>query len=189
MRSLPYRECHKALEYIETSKASTASKLCLRFIILTAARYGEVRYAEWAEVDWETRLWKVPASRMKMRRPHRVPLSDASLEVLKRAKTIDDGSGLIFPSLTRPGEAISENTLTMLLKRIGIHDRATVHGFRSSFRNWSEEQTSASEAAKKLSLAHEVGSSVEQAHMRSDLLGRRRDLMQQWADYLAMPSD
>ena len=189
MRSLPYRECHKALEYIETSKASTASKLCLRFIILTAARYGEARYAEWAEVDWETRLWKVPASRMKMRRPHRVPLSDASLEVLKRAKTIDDGSGLIFPSLTRPGEAISENTLTMLLKRIGIHDRATVHGFRSSFRNWSEEQTSASEAAKKLSLAHEVGSSVEQAYMRSDLLGQRRDLMQQWADYLAMPSD
>ena len=118
-----------------------------------------------------------------------MPLSDASLEVLKRAKTIDDGSGLIFPSPLKPGKAISENTLTKLLKRIKLHDRATVHGFRSSFRMWAAERTSASHAAMEISLAHEVGSSVEQAHMRSDLLGQRRDLMQQWADYLAMPSD
>ena len=118
-----------------------------------------------------------------------MPLSDASLEVLKRAKTIDDGSGLIFPSPLKPGKAISENTLTKLLKRIKLHDRATVHGFRSSFRMWAAERTSASHAAMEISLAHAVGPSVEQAYMRSDLLGQRRDLMQQWADYLAMPSD
>ena len=184
MRSLSYRDCPRALERIEASNASLASKLCLRFIILTAVRYGEARYAVWSEIDWEGQLWRVPASRMKKRRDHTVPLSDASLTVLERAKEISDGSDLIFPSPLRPGHAISENTLTQLLKRIELHDRATVHGFRSSFRIWCEERTSASEAAKKLSLAHAVGNRIDQAYMRSYLFDQRRDLMQKWANHI-----
>ena len=123
-----------------------------------------------------------------MERPHRVPLSNAAIEVLERPRSIDDGSGWVFPSPLRPGAPLSENTLTDVLKRVGLHDRATVHGFRSSFRVWAAECTSASHAAMELSLAHTVGSSVERAYMRSDLLEQRRTLMQQWAEFLTMTS-
>ena len=191
LRSLPYQDCPAALEAIEKSGASLASKLCLRFIILTAARYGEARYATWSEIDYDDKLWVIPASRMKMNVQHRVPLSDAAIAVLERAKGIGDGAGLIFPSPSplKPGKALSENTLTKLLKQVDLHDRATVHGFRSSFRVWAAECTTASHAAMEISLAHSVGSSIEQAYARTDLLGQRRELMQQWADYLVKPSD
>ena len=95
-RSLPYQDCTVALDAIESSRVSQASKLCLRFIILTAARYGEARYSEWSEIDLKAHLWTIPTSRMKMQRPHRVPLSNATIEVLERARSIDDGSGWVF---------------------------------------------------------------------------------------------
>ena len=95
-RSLPYQDCTVALDAIESSRASQASKLCLRFIILTAARYGEARYSEWSEIDLKAHLWTIQTSRMKMQRPHRVPLSNATIEVLERARSIDDGSGWVF---------------------------------------------------------------------------------------------
>lgn len=186
-RSLPYQEVPALLESIDATRASIASKLCMRFVILTACRSGEARRAAWGEVDLETATWTLSGERMKDGKPHRVPLSDSTLEVLGAAAAIYDRSGLAFPSPVSPGRPLSDMTLTKILRDNRLADRATVHGFRSSFRVWAEERTSASHAAMELALAHAVGSAVEQAYMRSDLLEQRRELMQQWADYLRQP--
>ena len=138
-RVLPYREGAAALETVDGSKASKAAKLCLRFLILTTARSGEARRATWAKVDSEAREWRIPGERMKGGAGHRVPLSDAALVVLERARALDDGSGLIFPSPLRPGRPLSPMTLTKILRDRGLADRATVHGFRSTFRDWCAE--------------------------------------------------
>ena len=186
-RSLPYQEVPALLEAIDATRASIANKLCMRFVILTACRSGEARWAAWDEVDLETATWTLGGERMKGGKAHRVPLSDSTLDVLGAAASIYDGSGLVFPSPVRPGRPLSDMTLTKILRDNRLADRATVHGFRSSFRIWAEERTSASHAAMELALAHAVGSAVEQAYMRSDLLEQRRELMQQWADYLRQP--
>ena len=182
-RALPYRDIPGALLVIEMSGASLAAKLCFRFLVLTAARSGEARGATWNEIDPEAREWRVPAHRMKAGTKHRVPLSSAALDVLKRAHPLRDTSGLLFPSPVKAGRPISDMTLTKLLKATGLIDRATVHGFRSSFRDWAAECTDAPHTVMELSLAHTVGSTVEQAYARSDLFEKRRQLMEQWAAF------
>ena len=184
LRALPYQEVAAALAVVEASKASLASKLCLRFLVLTAARSGETRGATWNELDTGTCEWRIPGERMKSSAEHRVPLSDAALEVLERARPLSYGEGLIFPSSVKHGQPMSDMTLTQVLRKTGLAERATVHGFRSAFRDWAAECTSAPHAVMELSLAHAVGSSVEQACARSDLIDKRRALMQTWADFL-----
>ena len=103
--------------------------------------------------------------------------------MLERARELDDGKGLVFPSPLRPGKPLSDMTLTKVLRATGLAARATVHGFRSSFRVWASECTNADHAVMELSLAHAVGSAVEQAYARSDLLEKRRRLMQRWAEF------
>ena len=143
-RALPYHEVAAALETVDGSKASKAAKLCLRFLILTAARSGEARE------------WRIPGERMKGGAGHRVPLSDAALVVLERARALDDGSGLIFPSPLRPGRPLSPMTLTKILRDRGLAEWATVHGFRSTFRDWCAETGKPREIAEA-ALAHTVG--------------------------------
>ena len=184
MRALPFEEVGAALAVVDASQASMAAKLCLRFTLLTAARSGETRGARWSEIEVDKALWTVPGERMKGGREHRVPLSGAALAVLAEAGKLRDGSDLVFPSPTRPGQALSDMTLTKILRSTGLADRATVHGFRSSFRDWAEECTGASEAAMELSLAHRGGSSVKKAYARSDLLDLWRPLMDAWAEYV-----
>ena len=157
-------------------------KRCLRFLILTAARSGEARDAIWAEVDFEAKEWRIPGERMKGGREHRVPLSDAAVAVLERVRGLDDGSGLVFPSPLRPGRPLSPMTLTKILRDRGLADRATVHGFRSAFRDWCAETGKPREIAEA-ALAHTVGG-VEGAYFRADLYARRRVLMDQWASFL-----
>ena len=118
-------------------------------------------------------------------RRHRVPLSDAALAALERARVLEDGSGLIFPSPLRPGRSLSDMTLTKILRDRGLAERATVHGFRSAFRDWCAETGKPREIAEA-ALAHTVGG-VEGAYFRSDLLVRRRVLMDQWAEFLEAP--
>ena len=183
-RSLPYQDVPDALEMIAASGASESAKLCFRFVVLTASRSGEARAATWDEIEADSELWTVPAHRMKAGRAHRVPLSDAAMGVLEEADATRDESGLVFPSPRKRGSPLSDMALTKLLRDNGLSERTTVHGFRSSFRNWAQEQTGASHAAMELALAHAVGSAVEQAYMRSDLLDQRRELMQQWANFL-----
>ena len=183
-RALPYGDVAASLETVDAGRASDAAKLCLRFAVLTATRSGEARGAAWEEFDLDAREWRIPPERMKAGTEHRVPLGDAALEVLEKARALDDGSGLAFPSASRPGKQMSDMTLTKVLRDVGLADRATVHGFRTSFRTWAAERTNAEHAVMELSLAHAVGSAVEQAYARSDLLAKRRRLMDQWGSYI-----
>ncbi|MDE0620572.1 MAG: site-specific integrase [Bryobacterales bacterium] len=166
---------------VRESRAHWATVAALEYLILTAARSGEVREARWDEVDLGTATWTVPADRMKMQREHRVPLSDRALQILAEACRRADGTGLIFPSVT--GRALSDNTLSKLLREQGIP--AVVHGFRSSFRDWCAECSNAPRKVSELALAHVNSDRVEAAYMRTDLFERRRGLMQSWADYVS----
>ena len=184
LRALPYQEVGSALKTVDASQTSLASKHCLKFLVLTAARSGEARGATYDEIDLKGATWTIPGSRMKAGVEHRVPLSDQALDVLLVAHQLEDGSGLCFPSPLRPGRMLSDMTLTKILRSTGLADRATVHGFRTSFKTWTMEQTDTPWAVGEAALAHQLGGSVEQAYARSDLFDRRRTLMQQWADYL-----
>ena len=181
-RALPYREVPRALETVRESPASLPARLCFEFLVLTAARSGEARNATWAEMDTEAREWRIPGERMKGGREHRVPLPDAGLGLLEQARGLDDGSGLVFPSPLRSGRPLSDMTLTKILRDRGLAERATVHGFRSAFRDWCAETGKPREIAEA-ALAHTVGG-VEGAYFRSDLFARRRALMDQWAAFL-----
>ena len=167
LRALPYQDVKVALDTIEASRASLSAKACLRFVVLTACRSGEARLAKWDEIHSEAREWRIPAARMKAGIEHRVPLSNAALTVLERVRSLRDESGLIFPSPSRPRRPMSDMTLTKVLRDTGLAERATVHGFRSSFRTWASEQTDTPHAVMELSLAHTVGTAVEQAYARS----------------------
>ena len=122
---------------------------------------------------------------MKGKAEHRVPLSDAGQAVLREAAALRDDSGLIFPSPRKQGSPLSDMALTKVLRDCGLADRATAHGFRSAFRDWAAERTNAPHAVMERALAHAVADAVEAAYARSDLLERRRALMDQWAAYLS----
>ena len=183
-RAMAYQDVADALAVVEASTAGLAAKLCFRFLILAAARSGEARGARWSEIDLEARTWTVPASRMKAGCQHRVPLSEQALDVLQQARSLDDGSGLIFPSPMKPGHELSDMTLTKVLRCTGLADRATVHGFRTSFKTWCMEQTSTPWAVGEAALAHTLGNSTEQAYARSDLFERRAVLMREWGGFV-----
>ena len=183
-RAPPYAEVPAALETIDASPASMAAKACLRFLVLTAARSGEARGCRWSEIDLDAATWTLPGARMKSGVEHRVPLSDAALAVLHEAAPLRGDDDLTFPSPRKHGRPLSDMALTKLLRDCGLADRATTHGFRSAFRDWAGECTSASHAVMELALAHAVGSTVEQAYARSDLFERRRRLMDAWAAFL-----
>ena len=185
LRALPYQEVGEALEVVESSQASIAAKLCFRFLVLTAARSGEARGATWDEIDLEGQEWRIPSQRMKAGMEHRVPLSRQALDLLHEASALRDATGLVFPSPVKLGSPLSDMTLTKVLRAVGLADRVTVHGSRSSFKNWTLEQTDTPWAVSEAALAHFLGNATEQAYARSDLFDRRRTLMQQWADYLA----
>ena len=184
-RALPYQDVPDVLRRVEASQAGLASRLCFRFLVLTAARSGEARGARWDEVDLESRRWTIPGSRMKAGDEHRVPLSDQAHDVLRRAKTLDHDFGLVFPSKYKPGRELSDMTLTKLLRDLGIADRATVHGFRTSFKTWCMETTDTPWAVGEAALAHTLGNSTEAAYARSDLFEKRRTLMQQWGSFVS----
>ena len=183
-RALPYAEVPAALVTVDASPASMAAKLCLRFLILTAARSGEARGATWSELDLDNRLWIVLAARMKSGAEHRVPLSDAALAVLHEAAPLRGDDELVFPSPRKRGSALSDMTLTKVLRDCGLAGRATIHGFRSSFRDWATERTDAPHAVMERALAHAVADAVEAAYARSDLLERRRALMAAWGHFV-----
>jgi integrase len=161
------------------------SARCLEFAILTAARTGEAIGAKWGEIDFERRLWIVPAHRMKAQREHRIPLSDRALAILSEMAAARVGD-FIFPG-DRPRKPLSNMALSMVLRRMGIKD-ATTHGFRSAFRDWSAERTSFPHELAEMALAHAIESKTEKAYRRGDLLEKRRQLMTAWARFCASGS-
>ena len=183
-RALPYQEVAAALDTIGASRASVAAKACLRFLVLTACRSGEARGATWGEIHPEAREWRIPASRMKGGAEHRVPLSEAATTALEAVRPLRGPSDLVFPSPQRPGRPLSDMTLTKVLRDTGLADRATVHGFRSSFRDWASERTSVPHAVCEMALAHRVGSDVERSYARSDLFEKRLGLMDLWGAFV-----
>lgn len=153
----------------------------LEFTILTAARSGETRGATWSELDLDAKVWTIPAGRMKEQREHRVPLTGRAIEIL-RAVPRHRGTDVVFlgASLKRP---LSDMTLLKALRTAGV-EGATVHGFRSSFRDWAAEETSHPREIAEAALSHAVGDRVERAYRRGDALEKRRGLMEDWANYL-----
>lgn len=178
-KSLPYNDVARFLTVVSGSKAGLATKLALEMVVLTAARSGEVRLADWSEIDLDKAEWTIPAQRMKAKREHRVPLSDRAVEVLKAAKALSDGTGLVFPG-TKIGRPLSDMTLSKLVKQLGFD--VDVHGFRTTFKTWCQEQTNVAREVSEAALAHVVQNKAEAAYARSDLFEKRRDLMQFWSD-------
>lgn len=164
--------------------ASGVSALAVEFTTLTAARSGEVRGATWSEVDLDEATWIVPSERMKSGRPHRVPLPARAVEILKAQQKVATGD-LIFGG-ERDGKPISDTAMTKALRRASGDD-STLHGLRSSFRDWCGDQTSFPREVAEAALAHIVGDQAEQAYRRGDAIQKRRELMATWAGYCARP--
>ena len=178
LAAMPYEDVPEFVERLGKTEAMAAR--ALEFAILTVARSGEVLGATWQEIDFDRKLWTVPKHRMKAGEPHTVPLSDAALTVLKplHEARVND---IVFPGF-RSGRPLSGMAMEMLLRRMKVTN-ATVHGFRSSFRDWCGDKTSFPREVAEAALAHKVGDEVERAYRRSDALEKRRRLMQEWADY------
>ena len=178
MQALPHQQVAAAVATVRTSGGAPAVKLAFEFLVLTAVRSGEVRGATWDEMDTKARVCTIPASRMKAKRDHRVPLCRRATEVLDAARTLGDGSGpLVFT--TGEGKPLSHNRLRRLLDK--HHIAAVPHGFRSSFRDWASERTNHPREVVEAALAHVVQNKVESAYARSDLFERRRRLMDDWS--------
>lgn len=174
--ALPYKELNDFMSKLAGMEGISAR--ALEFAILTAARSGEVRGATWQEIDLDARSWTVPAERMKAKKEHRVPLSDAAVALLRAMPRLDD---LVFPG-ARTGKPLSDMSLTAVLRRMGRGD-LTAHGFRSSFRDWAAEQTAYPADVVEMALAHTIKNAVEAAYRRGDLFEKRARLMADWAKY------
>ena len=182
MEAVPHREAAEVIRKVRGSTALPAARLALEFLVLTAARWGEVRWAEWAEIDRDAGVWTIPARRMKSNRKHRVPLCGRALEILEAAQALEEGAGpLVFTH--GGGKPMHDSTVRRLLRQLGIE--AVPHGFRSTFRDWAAEETDHPREVIEAALAHVVRNRVEAAYARSDLFERRRTLMDDWARYLA----
>jgi integrase len=181
--ALPWQEMPEFMRGLTHSDAGMGA-LALAFVVLTACRSGEVRGARWDEIDLDQATWIIPAQRMKTGKPHRVPLSEAALDILRRLAELRS-EALVFLSRRR-GRPMAGNTLKDVLKKLG-HGEATVHGFRSTFRDWAAETTGHPNHVVEMALAHSVGSAVEAAYRRGDLFEKRTALMADWAAYLAQP--
>jgi integrase len=182
---------HNAMHYrdvpafLATLRAhDTVPARALEFLILTAARSNEVLGARWSEIDFADKVWTVPATRMKSRREHRVPLSSAAMTLLQKLPR--DAGGLLFIG-KRPGAPIHRMALTWLMQLLGQSGKSTTHGFRSSFRDWAGETTAFAHDICEAALAHVRGDQSVQAYARGDLFNKRRELMAAWSRFCMSP--
>jgi integrase len=176
--AMPYE--HVAPFIAKLRERDATSALALELCILTAARSGEILGMRWSEVDLNRKIWTVPADRMKAGREHRVPLSPRAFAILRKLEKLKTGE-FVFPGQTR-NKPLSNMAMEMVLRRMKI-ENATVHGFRSSFRDWAGNVTSFPREVTETALAHVIGDKAEQAYRRSDALDKRRKLMDAWAAY------
>ncbi|MEO0464371.1 MAG: integrase arm-type DNA-binding domain-containing protein [Pseudomonadota bacterium] len=175
--AMPYEDIPEFIKHLH--KRTSLARLALEFLILTASRSGEVRGAKWTEVNLDAKLWAVPAERMKVGKEHVVPLTDAAIDVLERARPYyAECSDLVFPgrNVLRP---MSDMTLLKILRYAKLP--FTVHGFRSAFRDWAAEKTSYPGEVAEAALAHSVANKVEAAYRRTNYLDKRKLLMNEWA--------
>jgi integrase len=173
--------------YARLCESKAMSAVALRFAILTAARAGEATGLKWSEIDMKVRVWTVPADRIKAGRDHRVPLSDEAMRIVVEMRKVATGN-LVFPGWVN-GRPLALKSLRRVLKTAG-GGSATVHGFRSTFRDWASERTNYSRDVAEMALAHAIGDKVEAAYRRGDLFERRKAMMQDWANFVCLvPSE
>ena len=178
--AMPYEEVRGFIGKLRERQAESVAARALEFAILTAGRSGEVRGATWDEFDLKERVWTIPGRRMKAGREHRAPLCDRAIILLEGLRVGAEAAGYVFPG-KRTSEGLSIMAMDMTLRRIGVD--ITVHGFRSSFRDWAGNETSFPRELAEAALAHVIGDKAEQAYRRSDALEKRRKLMEAWAAY------
>ncbi|PJG48329.1 hypothetical protein CAF53_08810 [Sphingobium sp. LB126] len=181
--AVPYDEAAAVMKDLR-AKAESAGRLALEFTILTAARSGETRGATWAEVDLEKALWTIPGARMKAGKPHIVPLTPRAVEILGAAAKLrktNKPDEMVFPG--RGISAMSDMTMAKHMR--AVRDDATVHGWRSTFRDWISECTNFPSEVAEMALAHTISNRVEAAYRRGKLLEKRREMMLAWENYLA----
>ena len=185
--AVPYKQIGDFMSKLR-AKSSISAK-ALEFLILTAVRSGSVRQAEWTEIDIDNALWIIPAAHTKARQEHRVPLPPQAIQLLK-ALPVMAGTDIVFPSPA--GKSLSDMALSQLMRGMRERGELTVeavpHGFRSSFRDWSAEQTGYPDEIRKAASGHTVGDAVKEAYQRTDLLEKRRKLMDEWANFLDQPT-
>ena len=179
--AVPYSEVPQAIVAARGLSSRLPLRLLFEFLVLTAVRSGEGREAQWSEFDFDTATWFIPGKRMKTGFPHRVPLSDRVLEILREMRELDTRTGLVFPGV-KTGRPFSDSAMLGLLRRQGRP--GTVHGFRSSFRDWVAETGAGTDLAAERALAHASINQTVDAYLRTDLLEARRPLMQRWADHV-----
>jgi integrase len=176
--ALPWGEVASFMTDLRSREGVAAR--ALEFAILTAARTNEVIGARWSEIDFGAATWTIPAERMKMDKEHRVPLSEAALALLRKLYT-EDGNDLIFIG-AQAGHGLGDRALAEVLARMG-RSNITVHGFRSTFRDWAAEVSHHPNHVVEQALAHAIGNAVERAYRRGDLFAKRRHLMAEWATF------
>lgn len=188
--SLSYNKCHDFIKKLHDSDGYIGVKLILEFIILTAKRSGETRTAEWKEIDFESCIWNIPKEHTKDRKPHTVPLSKRAIEILQEMRgvyDVNDDDHVIFRSEKNSG-VIDRATLTDYIKDVLKYD-VHLHGFRTSFRTWAQEETDFSDEACEIILGHKYGNSVRSAYARSPLLEERYHILSAWANFLSQSPD
>jgi integrase len=181
--AIPYQDVPRFVIELREVPTSPFARLAFEFLILTAARTGEVLKAQWAEVDLGKEIWILPAERMKSGREHRVPLSPRARSLLQSARNLNDGSPFIFPGRTFDAP-MSNMVFLMMLRRLGAN--FTAHGFRSAFRDWAAERTNFPREVCEMALAHSIKDKTEAAYRRSDLLVKRSELMTEWSNYVCI---
>ncbi len=181
--AVPYQQIGDFMSKLRSNPSLSAK--ALEFLILTAVRSGSVRQAEWGEVDLDKSLWTIPAEHTKARQEHRIPLQPQAIQLLKSIPKLA-GSNLIFPS--RTGKALSDMAFSQLMRGMRERGELTVeavpHGFRSTFRDWAAEQTAYPDEIRKAASGHTVGDAIKEAYQRTDLLDKRRKLMNEWGRFL-----
>ena len=182
--ALPYLEVSGFIRSLQAYEG-VSTRLAFEFLILNASRTSEVLFAEWNEIDFKAKTWAIPASRMKAKTAHKVPLTVRAISILEAAKKISDGGKFVFPGL-RAGQPLSNMVFHMLLRRLK-RQNITPHGFRSSFRDWAAEKTNFPREVCEAALAHTIKNKAEAAYNRTDLFERRRKLMDAWAEFAAAP--
>ncbi len=179
--AVPYKQIGPLIKKLRGRKGSSA--LALEFMILTAARTGEVRGARWQEIDLSTKVWIIPADRMKASKEHRVPLCDRAVEILNSIKSNRNPDGYVFPGW-KAETGLSDGAMLTLLRKMDVGPY-TPHGFRSTFRDWAaEEAHEFSNETVELALAHTIKNKAEAAYRRGDQLERRRALMLAWNNFI-----
>lgn len=185
MPSVRDKELSKLLKDITSNKRlHTTTKLCLNFIALCASRPGEARFAQWKEIDLETKEWTIPGERMKMRRPHVVPLSEQAIAVLNRTGALWGTEQYVFPSVRDFNKPMSDNALSKALRDMGYQGKATPHGFRASLSTMAHESGKFPSEVIEKALAHEEKNKIKGAYNRAEYLTQRRQLLQWWGDKL-----